>query len=301
MPWKLYQPKRQRGASGIHWPWKTTEYSQHHRRKEKVGEVALWYCGCPCFANIHIDWLHCLILFCYSMQLLHTLREYYMHSVGACHCCTFGNTTSTCRGHPEDFATFTIKWFKPRIPVIFVFFLDPLRIKPTGRISPPVRRRQIGNHWCRKGVVPRFLNGRKSCHAFQQSPRAAVRESQFINWISPGFFPMLESWGAIKNKLMCLSEGLTGSRAHPAVSLMGFECHWGCLGFHLPRPSRWSHWIPSPWPQCWWRAMRLVWRWAGDLRLKNMGWGKLRGFFSDLPGCREVWWNKWYKSFCIWK
>lgn len=75
-----------------------------------------------CFANIHIDWLHCLILFCYSMQLLHTLREYYMHSVGACHCCTFGNTTSTCRGHPEDFATFKIKWFKPRIPVIFVFF-----------------------------------------------------------------------------------------------------------------------------------------------------------------------------------
>ena len=38
--------------------------------------------------------------------------------------------------------------------------------------------------------------------------------------------------------------------------------------------------------------MRLVWRWAGDLRLKNMGWGKLRGFFfpifQDVEKCGET-------------
>lgn len=208
MPWKLYQPKRQRGASGIHWPWKNTEYSQHHGRKEKVGEVALWYCGCTMFCQ-YPYWLialfdsvllfHAIIAytqgilhaFCRSLSLLH-LWQHHLHLSGT----------------PRRFCDLQNQVIQAAYSRHFRVFLDPLRIKPTGRISPPVRRRQIGNHWCRKGVVPRFLNGRKSCHAFQQSPRAAVRESKFINWISPCcFFPvMLEFFGRFFLQLRMLDK-----------------------------------------------------------------------------------------------
>lgn len=91
---------------------------------------------------------------------------------------------------------------------------------------------------------------------------------------------------------MCLSEGLTGSRAHPAVSLMGFECHWGCQPSISPgrvdgRTGYQVHGLNVGGEPC-------VWCGGGPetYALKNMGWGKLRGFFcpifQDIEKCGET-------------
>ena len=86
-----------RSASGgpreVHWPWKNTEYSQHHGRKEKSWRsciMVLWlYNVLP--ISILID---CIVWFCSAIPCNYCIHSgnITLHSVGACHCCTFGNT-----------------------------------------------------------------------------------------------------------------------------------------------------------------------------------------------------------------